>query len=66
MVGSSIGEWQLTQPADLRSASSRDWPVPLGDEFCGVAENPSKLVKSSPTETPENKAISKPCFTPFF
>src|SRR5215472_7614131 len=26
MVGSSIGEWQVMQPADLRLASSRDCP----------------------------------------
>ena len=36
MVGSSIGEWQLTQPADFRSASSRDCPRTAASFSCGT------------------------------
>jgi hypothetical protein len=55
-VGSSIGEWQVMQPADLRSASLPDWPMLI----CGVAENPRKLVTSSAVDAHKNKAINKP------
>src|SRR5215467_10783202 len=40
MVGSSVCEWQVTQPADLRSASSHDWPRSRSASSCGKAEWP--------------------------
>jgi len=51
-----MGEWQVMQPADLRSASSLDWPTLI----CGVAENPRKLVTSSALDAHNHKAINKP------
>src|SRR5215469_3065361 len=38
IVGSSIGEWQVLQPADLRSASARDWPRRGSEGSCHAAE----------------------------
>src|SRR5215468_7697414 len=56
MVGSSIGEWQVMQPADLRSASLLDWPMLI----CGVAENPRKLLTSSAADEHKDKTINQP------
>src|SRR6476660_9477641 len=60
-----MGEWQVMQPRDLRSASSPDWPL-WSFEAGRAAENPVRLANKSAIEMQENAAIGRLRFLSIF